>query len=76
MRLIYICDRCKNFIDEIEVDVLDEARLGFNNLTGDEKQELLHLDWGRGVGTVTSICDECLSSMSQEMGSVYAYRVH
>jgi len=59
MRLIYICDNCERYIDEIEVEELDEALLGFDALTPEERNELLHLDWDRHVGTVRAICDLC-----------------
>ena len=59
MRLIYICDNCERYIDEIEVREWDEKLLGFDALTYEEKNELLHLDWNRQVGTVRAICDSC-----------------
>ena len=61
MRLIYICDRCANYIDEIEINALDEIQLGFDILTKEEREDLVHLDWERQVGTVKSICDVCLA---------------
>ena len=59
MRLIYICDNCEKYIDEIEVRELDENLLGFDALSSEEKNELLHIDWGRQIGTVRAICDTC-----------------
>ena len=59
MRLIYICDNCERYIDEIEVVEWDERLLGFDALTQEEKNELLHLDWNRQIGTVRAICDTC-----------------
>ncbi len=61
MRLIYICDRCANYIDEIQLSTLDEGRLGFDILTDEERDDLIHLDWERQVGTVKAICDACLA---------------
>ncbi|MBZ4653402.1 MAG: hypothetical protein JG781_741 [Peptococcaceae bacterium] len=63
MRLIYICDRCANYIDEIEMNALDEGRLGFDILTEEEREDLVHLDWQRQVGTVKAICDACLAKL-------------
>ncbi len=59
MRLIYICDNCERYIDEIEVEEWDETLLGFDALTYEERNELLHLDWNRQIGTVRAICDTC-----------------
>jgi hypothetical protein len=59
MRLIYICDNCEKYIDEIEIRDWDETSLGFDALTHEEKDELLHIDWNRQVGTVRAICDVC-----------------
>ena len=61
MRLIYICDRCAKYIDEIEMNALDEVQLGFDILTEEEREDLVHLDWERQVGTVKAICDACLA---------------
>ena len=59
MRLIYICDNCEEFIDEIELEKWDESLLGFDSLSFEEKNELLHFDWNRQIGTVRAICDKC-----------------
>lgn len=66
MRLIYICDQCNSYIDEIEVSDFDESMLGFNALTMEEREELLKLDWDRQVGTVMAICDNCLAGLSRK----------
>lgn len=66
MRLIYICDECGRYIDEIELGNLNETRLGFDVLTPEEKQDLVHLDWGRQVGTVRAICDSCWGTGQHE----------
>ncbi|MDX9871988.1 MAG: DUF2757 family protein [Clostridia bacterium] len=67
MRLIYICDECGKYIDEIEMGNLNEARLGFDVLTPEERDDLVHLDWSREVGTVRAICDSCWSSGAVSM---------
>lgn len=59
MRLIYICDECGGYIDEIEMEQFNEIKLGFHVLTPDELDDLVHLDWDRQVGTVRAICDAC-----------------
>lgn len=59
MRLIYICDECGRYIDEIELGNINETRLGFDVLTPEEREDLVHLDWDRQVGTVRAICESC-----------------
>lgn len=70
MRLIYICERCANYIDEIEMKALDEGQLGFDILTEEEREDLVRLDWERQVGTVKAICDACLAKFSNGEASL------
>lgn len=65
MRLIYICDQCNSYIDEIEIPDIDESMLGFNTLTMEERDELVKLDWDRQIGTVKAICDQCLNKLME-----------
>lgn len=65
MRLIYICEKCNSYIDEIELLDIDESVLGFNTLTSEERDELVKLDWNRQIGTVRSICDNCLNELAE-----------
>lgn len=60
MRLIYICEHCGSYIDEINVSEINEELLGFDTLTSDEREELINIDWSRQVGTVKVICDNCI----------------
>lgn len=64
MRLIYICDKCNSYIDEIELADIDDSLLGFNTLSNEERDELVKLDWNRQIGTVKSICDNCLNELA------------
>ncbi|MCR4443045.1 MAG: DUF2757 family protein [Peptococcaceae bacterium] len=61
MRLIYICEECGRYIDEIQLAGWNETLLGFDILTPEERDDLLCLDWDRRVGTVRSICESCWS---------------
>lgn len=65
MRLIYICNQCKAYIDEIQLDEWNEVRLGFDLLSKEERQELVHVNWDEQVGTVMAICDRCLEEMEK-----------
>lgn len=76
MRLLYLCERCEKFIEELDVDVVDETQLGFDMLTGEEKEELVHLNWERGVGTVKTICDDCYLILTGAGIKPYQYWLH
>lgn len=75
MRFIYTCNECNSFIGEIELENWDESMLGFDTLTFEEKNELLHLDREQQIGMVKAICDACYrkkiatSSLSYEVDS-------
>lgn len=70
MRLIYLCDQCNSYIDEIELPGLDETLLGFDTLTDEEREEILSIDWVREEGTVRAICDSCLSMAAPAVGLI------
>lgn len=76
MRLIYICHHCQQYIGEVDVVEWDESRLGFDILDDTERQELIHLDWDRQVGTVEAICDECMAKddvLENRSGAFYIH---
>ena len=63
MRIHYSCDNCGEHIDTIEVAALDEARFGFDCLTGEERQEIIRFDEASGTLFVQSLCDACIEAM-------------
>jgi hypothetical protein len=72
MRIYYSCDNCGEPIDTIEVDALDEARFGFDCLTGEERQEIIRFDEGSGTLYVQSLCDGCIEAMGLAAGDAPA----
>ncbi|SJZ74238.1 anti-sigma-F factor Fin [Selenihalanaerobacter shriftii] len=57
MQLIYYCDRCNNLVDELDVEEVDEEKLGLSILTADEKEDIIKkTDDKMEIGI---ICDEC-----------------
>jgi Protein of unknown function (DUF2757). len=63
MKIYYSCDNCGAAIDTLEVDSLDEARLGFDCLTDEERQAMIRYDAASGVLYVQSLCDACIAAM-------------
>lgn len=59
MRFVYICAECDSYIGELELSNWDETMLGFDTLDGEEKKELIALDFARQQGVVKAICDAC-----------------
>lgn len=67
MRIRYVCECCRGLISELQVDRLDEERLGFNCLTAEEKEDIISYDEKAGTLTVTSLCDDCMESETGDM---------
>ena len=63
MKIQYICDCCGEPIDLLEIDAIDEAKLGFDCLSGDEREELISIDNETGIMYVQSICDQCIETL-------------
>jgi len=59
MRFVYICAECESYIGELELLNWDESMLGFDTLDGEEKKELVQIDFAGQQGTVKAICDAC-----------------
>lgn len=63
MKIHYHCEQCGQAIDSIEVQQLDEAKLGFDVLTNEERQQLLYHDPVTNAMYVQSLCDGCIEAM-------------
>ncbi|MCX7780291.1 MAG: anti-sigma-F factor Fin family protein [Negativicutes bacterium] len=63
MKIHYLCDCCGDPIDILEVEEIDEAKLGFDCLTGEERQEIIRFDAGADAMYVHSLCDFCIEAM-------------
>jgi hypothetical protein len=63
VKIHYICDCCGEPIDTLELDEVDEAKLGFDCLTGAERQDMIQIDAGTNSMQVRSLCDFCIEAM-------------
>lgn len=68
MKLLYYCHNCGDFIDELSVDELDEKKLGFDNLTLEEKRDIMKWNESGDMLYVGSICDVCYDRLHNMLG--------
>lgn len=65
MRVRYICDLCGAMVSDLNLEVLDEQKLGFTTLTPEERADIIRAD-GAGGLIVSSICDDCADTGSTQ----------
>ena len=75
MKIRYVCENCDSTVSELEMPAIDEEKLGFNVLTPEERREIIKLDEGTGILTVTSLCDDCIEAL-EARGGENGPRVH
>lgn len=63
MKIHYSCDCCGEPIDILELDEIDEAKLGLDCLTGDERRDLVRFDAADNAMYIQSLCDCCIEAM-------------
>ena len=66
MKIHYRCEQCGQAIDTLEVNVLNETKLGFDVLSTEERQQLLYHDPISNALYVQSLCDMCIEAMGLE----------
>jgi len=66
MRIFYTCEHCGKAVDMIEVDQIDEVKLGFDCLTPEERQDIIKIDSVSDTMQVYSLCDECIELLGLE----------
>ena len=66
MRIFYTCEHCGKAVDMIEVEQIDEVKLGFDCLTPEERQDIIKIDSVSDTMQVYSLCDECIELLGLE----------
>jgi hypothetical protein len=66
MRICYVCECCEAPIGELEMDIIDEERLGFHCLTEEERRDIIKINKQHDTMTVTSLCDGCIQMLGLE----------
>lgn len=64
MSVIYQCRHCGQKIGEVDHQFLDTTMLGFNELTAEEKQEMIRYEKNGNIH-VSAICDDCYDTLSK-----------
>lgn len=64
MAIIYQCRHCSKHIGRLEEQVTDSASLGFDQLTSNEKKEMIEYK-SNGDLIVKVICDYCESALAE-----------
>lgn len=72
MKLCYVCEYCEEVISELETDGLDTEEMGIANLTEDERNDIMEMDESEGKLCVTSLCDDCISSLGLDYDLTFA----
>lgn len=62
MALHYRCRHCGTKLGSLESDALTTEQLGFNQLTDEDRQEMIVYD-SEGDMHVKAICEECYTSL-------------
>ncbi|GAB2718973.1 anti-sigma-F factor Fin [Paenibacillus thermoaerophilus] len=62
MLVSYCCRYCSSQMGRLEGNALDEARLGFDFLTPEEREDIITYDSSGNV-TVRLVCDYCREAL-------------
>ncbi len=66
MHIVYTCAHCQKFIAEIDIAEVNEAKLGFDCLTPEERRDIIKIDLQTGTLFVAAICDDCIEEFKDE----------
>ena len=69
MKILYHCEICGADIAEIDMDWVDEAKLGFDCLTGDERKAIISINASADTMDVQSLCDACIKELGLEQSN-------
>lgn len=62
MRVHYHCDRCGYPVAQLELDAIDEAKLGLDCLTAEERGDIIAVDEA-GTMHIKTLCDRCIDGL-------------
>lgn len=64
MAVVYKCRHCGNVIGELNQQVVDTQTLGWDNLSSEDKQEMIQYR-NNGDVHIKTICEDCQESLEQ-----------
>ncbi len=62
MRVYYHCDWCGRGVAQLELDAIDEAKLGLDCLTAEERNDIIAVDEA-GIMHIKTLCDRCVDTL-------------
>lgn len=61
VKLYYLCECCQKLMGTLEMEELDEEKLGFSCLTPEEREDIITVKQEENSIYIKSICEECAS---------------
>jgi hypothetical protein len=62
MRVYYHCDLCGRGVAQLELDAIDETKLGLDCLTAEERDDIISVD-ETGIMHIKTLCDRCVDTL-------------
>lgn len=62
MRVYYHCDRCGAAVAQLELESIDETKLGLDCLTHEQREDIISID-ETGMMHIKTLCDRCIETM-------------
>lgn len=66
MTIRYVCRHCKQHLGEINHTSIDDARLGFQDLTHEERAQILAYHEAEDHWTAQVICEHCHEAVQRD----------
>ncbi|SDK60304.1 anti-sigma-F factor Fin family protein [Sediminibacillus albus] len=64
MSIVYHCKHCRNIVGELDQQMIEAEKLGFDTLNNEEKSEMIQHQ-ANGDVHVKTICENCQDSLEQ-----------
>lgn len=64
MAITYRCRHCGTQIGQLKEEIYHSQGLGFDHLTADERQEMIHYDENGDV-LVQTVCEDCQEALER-----------
>lgn len=64
MAVTYRCRHCGTQIGQLQADIYHSQRLGFDQLTAAERQDMIHYD-NDGNVLVQTVCEDCQEALER-----------
>ncbi|MDL4840474.1 anti-sigma-F factor Fin family protein [Aquibacillus rhizosphaerae] len=64
MAIVYNCKHCGNKVGQLDQEVIDTQALGWNQLSNEDRQEMIQYD-SKGDIQIKVICEDCQESLDK-----------